>query len=282
MLYSKTDMKNKLDDNSFKIKKKFGQNFITDVNIINKIVDSSNVDKNTLVIEIGPGVGSLTYKLASTAGFVLCYEIDKDVEPILKDNLREYDNYKIIFDDFLKRDLKSDLKKYKYDRLMVVANLPYYITTPIIIKIIEECIDVDKMVFMVQKEVGDRFKAKEGSKEYNSLSIFLNYYFDVKKIADVSRNVFIPVPNVDSIVVEFSRKEKKQFVQNLDLFFKIVRDSFKQKRKTLKNNLKGYNLDIIDRVLHIYGYKLSDRAEKIPAKVFVEIANKLDNEQKCS
>ena len=282
MKYSHKEMINNLNKNSFSFKKKYGQNFIVDSNIINKIVDNSGIDSNTMVIEIGPGAGSLTYKLVQSASFVLCYEIDKDVSRILTDNLKDYNNYEIIFDDFLKRDLKSDLKKYKYDRLMVVANLPYYITTPIIIKIIEECIDVDKMVFMVQKEVGDRFKAKEGSKEYNSLSIFLNYYFDVKKIADVSRNVFIPVPNVDSIVVEFSRKEKKQFVQNLDLFFKIVRDSFKQKRKTIKNNLKGYNLDIIDRVLHIYGYKLSDRAEKIPAKVFVEIANKLDNEQKCS
>ena len=282
MKYSQKEMIEKLKENNFYFKKKFGQNFIIDSNIINKIVDNSGIDNNTMVIEIGPGAGSLTYKLVSLAKYVLCYEIDKDIEEVLIDNLKDFNNYNIIFDDFLKRDIKEDLKKYSYDKLMIIANLPYYITTPIIIKIIEDNIDVDKMIFMVQKEVGDRFKAKEGSKEYNSLSIFLNYYFDVKKIADVSRNVFIPVPNVDSIVVEFSRKEKKQFVQNLDLFFKIVRDSFKQKRKTLKNNLKGYNLDIIDRVLHIYGYKLSDRAEKIPAKVFVEIANKLDNEQKCS
>ena len=282
MLYSKTDMKNKLDDNSFKIKKKFGQNFITDVNIINKIVDSSNVDKNTLVIEIGPGVGSLTYKLASTAGFVLCYEIDKDVEPILKDNLREYDNYKIIFDDFLKRDVISDLKDYKYEKLMVIANLPYYITTPIIMKIIDDQINPDKMVFMVQKEVGDRFKAVPGTKDYNSLSIYLNYYFNIKKVMDVSRNVFMPVPNVDSIVVSFDKKKELLYVDNYDIFFKLIRDSFKYKRKTLRNNLKGYDLEVIDKVLNKNVYNLSDRAEVIPIEVFVEIANELSYKQKCA
>ena len=282
MLYSKTDMKNKLDDNSFKIKKKFGQNFITDVNIINKIVDSSNVDKNTLVIEIGPGVGSLTYKLASTAGFVLCYEIDKDVEPILKDNLREYDNYKIIFDDFLKRDVISDLKDYNYEKLMVIANLPYYITTPIIMKIIDDQINPDKMVFMVQKEVGDRFKAVPGTKDYNSLSIYLNYYFNIKKVMDVSRNVFMPVPNVDSIVVSFDKKKELLYVDNYDIFFKLIRDSFKYKRKTLRNNLKGYDLEVIDKVLNKNVYNLSDRAEVIPIKVFVEIANELSYKQKCA
>ena len=282
MLYSKTDMKNKLDDNSFKIKKKFGQNFITDVNIINKIVYSSNVDKNTLVIEIGPGVGSLTYKLASTAGFVLCYEIDKDVEPILKDNLKEYDNYKIIFDDFLKRDVISDLKDYKYEKLMVIANLPYYITTPIIMKIIDDQINPDKMVFMVQKEVGDRFKAVPGTKDYNSLSIYLNYYFNIKKVMDVSRNVFMPVPNVDSIVVSFDKKKELLYVDNYDIFFKLIRDSFKYKRKTLRNNLKGYDLEVIDKVLNKNVYNLSDRAEVIPIEVFVEIANELSYKQKCA
>ena len=282
MKYSQKEMIEKLKENNFYFKKKFGQNFIIDSNIINKIVDNSGIDNNTMVIEIGPGAGSLTYKLVSLAKYVLCYEIDKDIEEVLKDNLKDFNNYNIIFDDFLKRDIKEDLKKYSYDKLMIIANLPYYITTPIIIKIIEDNIDVDKMIFMVQKEVGDRFKAKEGSKDYNSLSIFLNYYFNIRKITDVSRNVFIPVPNVDSIVVEFSKKEKYEDVHNIDLFFKLVRDSFKQKRKTLKNNLKSYNLEVIDKVLNIYGYKLSDRAEIIPMKVFIQVATELNNEQKCS
>ena len=282
MKYSKSDMKDTLDNNSFRFKKKFGQNFITDANVINKIVDNSGVDKDTFVIEIGPGAGSLTYKLVSNAGFVLCYEIDKEVETILKSNLAGFNNYEIIFDDFLKRDVNKDLKKYKYNKLMVIANLPYYITTPIITKIIGDNINPDKMVFMVQKEVGDRFKATPGSKDYNSLSIYLNYYFDIKKIMDVSRNVFIPVPNVDSIVVEFNKKDELSYVDNKELFFKLVKDSFKFKRKTLKNNLKCYNLELIDKVMHNFGYNLSDRAEIIPINVFIEVANELSYAQKCA
>ena len=282
MKYSKSDMKLTLDENSFKFKKKFGQNFITDANVINKIVDKSGVDKETLVIEIGPGAGSLTYKLVSNAGFVLCYEIDKEVETILKSNLAGFNNYEIIFDDFLKRDVNEDLKKYKYNKLMIIANLPYYITTPIITKIIGDSINPDKMVFMVQKEVGDRFKATPGSKDYNSLSIYLNYYFDIKKVMDVSRNVFMPVPNVDSIVVELNKKDELMYVDNKKLFFKLVRDSFKYKRKTLKNNLKGYNLELVDKVMHNFGYNLSDRAEIIPINVFIEVANELSYAQKCA
>ena len=282
MKYSKSDMRNILDNNSFRFKKKFGQNFITDVNVINKIVDNSLVDNDTLVIEIGPGAGSLTYKLVSSAGFVLCYEIDKDVETILRDHLKDYFNYEIIFDDFLKRDVLNDIKNYNYKKLMVIANLPYYITTPIIMKIIDDNLSPDKMVFMVQKEVGERFKATPGTKDYNSLSIYLNYYFDIKKLMDVSRNVFMPVPNVDSIVVEFTKKEELLNVDNRELFFKLVRDSFKYKRKTLRNNLKGYNLELIEQVMHNFGYNLSDRAEIIPINVFVEIANSLSYAQKCA
>ena len=282
MKYSKIDMKTTLDNNSFKFKKKFGQNFITDANVINNIVDKSNVDKDTLVIEIGPGAGSLTYKLVQNAGFVLAYEIDKEVESILKNNLKDYSNYEIIFDDFLKRNVLNDIKKYSYKKLMIIANLPYYITTPIIMKIIDDNINPDKMVFMVQKEVGDRFKAMPGTKDYNSLSVCLNYYFDIKKLIDVSRNVFMPVPNVDSIVVEFNKKDKLLYVDNRDLFFKLVRDSFKYKRKTLRNNLKGYDLELIDKVMHNFGYNLGDRAEIIPINVFVEIANELSYTQKCA
>ena len=134
---------------------------------------------------------------------------------------------------------------------------------------------MDKLVVMVQKEVGDRFKAIPGTKDYNSLSIYLNYYFDVKKILDVSKNVFIPKPNVDSIVVEFSKKTDKLKLHNEELFFKLVKDSFVQKRKTLRNNLKGYDLEKIEEVLNKYGFDLSVRAEQLPIEVFIEIANKL-------
>ena len=273
MNYSPKKIQTNLDENEFKFKKKFGQNFITDENIINSIINSSEIDKDTMVIEVGPGAGSLTYKLCKEAKNVLCYEIDEELKEILHNNLKDYDNYEVIYKDFLKANIREDLKKYDYKKLYLVANLPYYITTPIITKIIEDNISIDKIVVMVQKEVGDRFAAKPGSKDYNSLSIFLSYYFDIKKILNVSKNVFIPKPNVDSVVVEFKKKDNKLALKNDKLFFELVRNSFTQKRKTLRNNLKGYNLDNIEETLKKYNMDLSVRAENIPIDVFVEISN---------
>ena len=275
MDYSPRKMNELLDSNDFKFKKKFGQNFIVDQNIIDKIILGSGVDKNTMVIEIGPGAGSLTYKLASSSKNILCYEIDETLKDILSSNLANFNNVDIKFGDFLNCDVLSDLKNYSYDKLYVVANLPYYITTPIIMKIIEDKVPVDKIVVMVHKEVGDRFKALPGSRDYGSLSIFLNYYFDVVKLMDISRNIFIPKPNVDSIVVEFRRKENSFSLKNEEVFFKLVRDSFRQKRKTIRNNLSGYDLDIIESVLSKYGYDLSVRAEALGIDIFVDIANNL-------
>ena len=274
MEYSPKKIKEMMELNDFNFKKKFGQNFIIDENIIDSIINKTDIDKNTLVIEIGPGAGSLTYKLAKNAKNVLCYEIDTSLEEILKNNLKEFNNIEIIYNDFLKQNIKEDIKKYTYDKLYVVANLPYYITTPILIKIIEDSIVVDKIVVMVQKEVGDRFKAKPNSKDYSSLSVYLNYYFDVKKILDVSRNVFMPKPNVDSIVVGFSKKEKIN-LKNEKLFFKLVRDSFKQKRKNLRNNLKEYDLEKINNILKKYNFDLTVRAEQLDINIFIDIANNL-------
>ena len=257
----------------FRFKKKYGQNFIVDKNIISSIVNKVDIDNETLVIEIGPGAGALTSLLGKVAKNVIAYEIDEEVKDLLEKNI--YSNTKVIYDDFLKADVLEDIKEYRYNKLYVVANLPYYITTPIIMKIIDDNIPASKMVLMVQKEVGNRFKADVGSKEYNSLSIFLNYYFDVKKIMDVSRNVFVPKPNVDSIVVMFTRKKEKLLVKNEEVFFKLIRDSFKQKRKTLKNNLAGYDLNKVLEVLERHDMDLSIRAEAIPIEVFIEIANNL-------
>lgn len=275
MEYSPKKMKELLEKNGFSLKKKFGQNFIIDENVINSIIDKSKIDKDTLVIEVGPGAGSLTYKLGISAKNVICYEIDTTLENVLKENTRDLNNVKIIYQDFLKANVLDDIKGYEYKKLYFVANLPYYITTPIIIKIIEDCIPVDKMVFMVQKEVGNRFKALPGSKEYGSLSVYLNYYFDVKKILDISRHVFMPEPNVDSIIVEFSKKKKLLAVKNEEVFFKLIRDSFTQKRKTLRNNLKGYNLEKIEEVLNRHNLDLSVRAEQLSTEIFIEIANNL-------
>lgn len=275
MEYSPKKMKELLEKNGFSLKKKFGQNFIIDENVINSIVEKSMIDKDTLVIEIGPGAGSLTYKLGKSAKNVICYEIDTTLKNVLKDNIKDLDNIEVIYQDFLKANVVEDVKEYEYKKIYFVANLPYYITTPIIIKIIEDNIPVDKMVFMVQKEVGNRFKAEPGSKDYSSLSIYLNYYFDVKKIIDVSRHVFMPEPNVDSIVVEFSKKDNVLEVKNEELFFKLIRDSFKQKRKTIRNNLKEYDLAKIEEVLERHNYNLSVRAEQLSLEIFIDIANNL-------
>ena len=277
MNYSPKVMQQKLDDENFKFKKHFGQNFIIDENIIDNIIRKSNIDNDTLVIEVGPGAGSLTCGIAKYAKNVLCYEIDKDIENVLKNNIKDFKNVDIIFSDFLKANVSEDIKKYNYKQIFLIANLPYYITTPIIMKVIDDNIDIKKIVIMVQKEVGDRFKALPKTKDYGSLTVFLNYYYNISKLMDVSRNVFLPKPNVDSIVVEFSKKEDKIKVNDEKIFFALIKDSFKQKRKTLKNNLREYNLDIIEKILLENNFSLSSRAEEIPIDVYAKIANGLSD-----
>ena len=268
MEYSPKKIQEVFNQNDFHLKKKFGQNFIIDENIINNIVDK---------FEIGPGAGSLTYKLAKQAKQVLCYEIDTTLKEILDHNLKDCPNVNIVFQDFLQANVHQELQKYSYNSLFVVANLPYYITTPIITKIIEEEIPVDKIVVMVQKEVGNRLKATPGTKDYNSLTVYLNCYFSIRKLMDVSRNVFIPKPNVDSIIVEFTRKKEPISVKNTQLFFQLIRDSFSQKRKNLRNNLKNYPLEPIEQVLQKYGLDLNVRAESLSLEIFLEIANSLED-----
>lgn len=277
MEYSPKKMKELLGKHGFFLKKKFGQNFIIDENIIDSIINKSGVDKDTLVIEIGPGAGSLTYKLALSAGNVVCYEIDTTLQSLLQENMQDCKNIEVIYQDFLLADVNSAIKKYNYNKIFVVANLPYYITTPIIVKIIEDSIPVDKMVVMVQKEVGDRFKAVPGNKDYGSLSVFLNYYFDIKKLMDVSCNVFLPKPNVDSIVVEFRKKDILPELKDKQLFFKLIKDSFAQKRKNIRNNLKQYDLSIVEAVLKEYNYDLNVRAEQLSLDIFVNLANSLSD-----
>ena len=260
-----------------KFKKKFGQNFIKDNTLIKKIVSYASIDKDSLVIEIGPGAGALTEELCLSSKYVLAYEIDLDLKDKLEELKKDNNNLEIIFDDFLKRDVIKDIKKYDYKHLYVISNLPYYITTPIINKLITDKIDVEKLVIMVQKEVASRFLAKSNSRDYSSLTVFLNYHFDIKKLFDVSRNVFVPKPNVDSSVVELKRKKDKINVKDIDFFYKLVRDSFRFKRKNIKNNLNGYNLDKIKEILEKYNLDLTVRAEDLDLDIFIEICNNLCN-----
>lgn len=260
---------------NFAFKKAFGQNFLNDHNIITNIVKGANIKENSLVIEIGPGSGALTMELAKVAKNVLCYEIDLRLESILDNNLVEFNNVDIIFADFLKRDIREDIKKYDYENIYVVANLPYYITTPIIEKIIASKINFYSITIMIQKEVGDRFCAKVGSKDYSSITVFLNYYYDLKKLFVVSRNSFIPKPNVDSIVISLITKEERLSLKNEELFFNLIRDSFRYKRKNIRNNLKNYNLEIIEKILAKYHFDLTARSEQLSLEIFVDIANNL-------
>lgn len=260
----------------FNFKKKYGQNFLKDDSIPRKIVEAANILDDTLVIEIGPGAGALTKFLATRAKQVLAYEIDDSLEEILDTNLIGLDNVCVIYDDFLKRDILKDLSNYSYSHLYVVANLPYYITTPIITGLVESGLDIEKIVVMIQKEVADRYAARVGTREYGSITVFLNYYYDIKKEFLVSRNCFVPKPNVDSIIISLNRKKDLLPLNNEKLFFELVRDSFRFKRKTLRNNLKGYNLVKIEEVLSKYHLDLSVRAEQLPLDVFVDISNNLD------
>lgn len=270
------DVKKILENNEFVFKKKFGQNFLLDENILNNIVNTANINKETLVIEVGVGAAALTRKLSLAAGHVLGYEIDTQLKGPLKEILSSYNNIDIIFDDFLKRNLRQDLEKYNYENIVVVANLPYYITTPIITKFIEEKIPVNKIVVMVQNEVANRFAAKPNSKDYNSLSVFVNYYFNVSKAFVVSRNVFYPRPNVDSAIIVFEKKTKKINLLCEEHFFKLVKQAFTQKRKNLRNNLKNYDLDKLDNILKMIGKDLTVRAENLTIDDFVFISNELN------
>ena len=258
-----------------KFKKKFGQNFLKDTNTVKRIVDVSGVDSNSLVIEVGPGGAILTRELASVAKKVLAYEIDTDLADELAKRLNGFDNVDVLFQDFLDSNLISDVANYEYDKLYFVSNVPYYITTPIIIKLIKSGLKFEKIMMMVQKEVGDRFTTSPGNRDYGSITVLLNYYFEVKKEFFVSRKQFVPEPNVDSLIVSFSERKEKLPLKDVDFFEKILKDSFQFKRKNIKNNLKNYNLNIVEAVLKEHGYDLTVRAEMLDVSIFVELANAL-------
>ena len=258
-----------------KFKKKFGQNFLKDLSVVRRIVSVSGADKDSLVIEVGPGGAIMTKELASVAKNVIAYEIDTDLAPELEGKLCDYDNVYVVFQDFLEADLDLDISNYSYKKLFFVSNVPYYITTPILLKLIKSKISFDNIVLMVQKEVGDRFSTSPGSREYGSITVLLNYFYEIKKEFNVSRKKFVPEPNVDSVVVSFHERKKKLSVKNFDFFEKIVHDSFQFKRKTLKNNLKKYDLKKVQAVLEKYGFDLNVRAEMLDVEVFVAISNSL-------
>ena len=222
-------------------KKSLGQNFIIDTNILRNIVQTASVDKNTTVIEVGPGIGALTEQIAKEAKEVFAFEIDDRLLSVLDDTLSPYDNVTVFHQDILEVDFEQFKTDYLSDtsRLVVIANLPYYITTPIIMHLIESSLPVEEMVLMMQKEVASRLEAKPSTKAYGSLSIAIQYYMEVEVAFTVPRTVFMPQPNVDSAIIRLRTLENPPvMVKDENLFFKIVRASFVQRRKTIWNNLR--------------------------------------------
>lgn len=268
---------------NFHIKKKYGQNFLTDQNILRNITEVASIDKETLVVEIGPGFGSMTELLLQKAKKVLAYEIDKDLIPILEDNFGN-ENLILINDDILKRNIDEDIRNIndEFSNVVLVANLPYYITTPIIMQVLEQSNLVKELVVMMQLEVARRFTSKPSTKDYNSLSVVIQFKTDSSIAIKVPKTVFVPVPNVDSAVVHMKVKDViEPLPSDLDVFFRLVRASFKQRRKTLVNNLSsGFNLskDEIKELLVECNFSESVRAEKLTVEDFVELSNKFNRD----
>lgn len=264
----------------FNFQKKFGQNFLIDEHVIQKIINGAQVTKDDFVLEIGPGIGTMTQYLAEAAREVAAVEIDKKLIPILGETLSEYDNVTIINEDILKVDIRAlALEKNEGRPIKVVANLPYYITTPIIMGLFESHVPIDNITVMVQKEVADRMKVGPGSKDYGALSLAVQYYAKPYLVANVPANCFIPRPNVDSAVIRLTRHESPAVeVENEALMFNMIRASFNQRRKTLQNGLKNSGLfpvskEEIIEVIKEAGLPETVRGEALTLEQFARLSN---------
>lgn len=257
-------------------KKKFGQNFLQDKNIINNIIEEANIDSNTLVIEIGPGTGALTRHLVLKAGYLIAYEIDTDLVPLLEEEFKDK-QFKVVNQDILTVNLEEEISKYKdkYSNVVIVGNLPYYITTPIILGLLEKNLDVKAYVFMVQLEVAERLTAIKGGKEYNALSVLINYKTKASKCFNVSPNAFKPVPGVWSAVIKMVPREYHIKPKNEKFFLELNRAIFKQRRKTLANNLQNFNIkkDKINEALKKLDLKPTCRSEELSVEEIIKLSD---------
>lgn len=266
---------------SFAFQKKFGQNFLIDSNILESIVSAADITKDDFVLEIGPGIGTMTQYLCEAARQVVAVEIDKMLIPILKDTLSEYDNVEVINQDVLKLDIKALAQEKNNGKpIKVVANLPYYITTPIIMGLFESKVPIESIIIMVQKEVADRMQTGPGSKDYGALSLAVQYYADAKVQLNVSASCFMPRPNVDSAVIKLTAHEKPVVDVDETLMFKVIRASFNQRRKTLVNGLKNsseldYTKEEIVQAIKAIGKEENIRGEKLTLEEFAALSNSL-------
>lgn len=278
-----------LEKYGFSFKKSLGQNFLIDTNVLNRIVDFAEMSSETAAIEIGPGIGALTEQLAKRAKKVIAFEIDQRLLPILAETLEPYDNVKIIHSDVLKANVRQIVEEEfePNQDIMVVANLPYYVTTPILFKLLEEQLPIRGIVVMLQKEVADRIAAAPGTKDYGSLSIALQYYTEAETVMIVPRTVFVPQPNVDSAVIRLTKREEPAVtVQDEAFFFEVVRASFAQRRKTLMNNLVN-NLqgipkdkDLLEQMLQEAGIDPKRRGETLTIEEFGRLSDALYNQKR--
>ena len=263
-------------------KKSFGQNFIIEGGIVEKIARNCNCD-DVAVIEIGPGIGALTEQLAKRAKKVVCYEIDERLKDVLDYSLAEYDNVEVIFEDFLNINLLEKVNELNnhYQRVVICANLPYYITTPILFKIFESKADVDNITVVMQKEVADRFLAKVDTKDYNALSIIASVYYNCKSVMKVSRTIFNPRPNIDSTVIQFYKQENAIEIKDEQGLFLLIKGCFKQRRKTIYNNYREFlqDKDNATHDLEKANIALSARAETCTLDDFIKLKGVKDERE---
>ena len=260
--------------------KNLGQNFLVNDDAVTGIVDAANVSKDDLIIEIGPGLGTLTKELLDRAGKVICIELDKRMIEILNDRFSMYDNFKVLNDDVLKVNLKELIAEEKVKTTKIVANLPYYITTPIIMKLLEERLDIETITVMIQKEVADRLVTEPGTGDTGAITYAIHYYTNPKRVLEVPNTAFIPEPKVDSTVINLEAlKEPKVAVKNEEKLFEIIKTAFMQKRKTLLNALANSNKygskEQIDKTLELLGIDNRVRPEKLTLEEFAKIADEI-------
>lgn len=278
-LYAPSTIREVKEQYGFKLSKSLGQNFLTDKNIIDKIIDATEITEEDFVIEIGPGIGVLTKEAAQLAKKVTAVEIDRNLIPILRDTLKAFDHVEIINEDILKVDLHKIIAEADCGKTKIIGNLPYYITTPIIMALLEQHVPCDSITIMMQKEVADRIKAQPGTKAYGALSAAVQYYCTVTTVAAVPKEVFYPVPKVDSAVLRLDiRKEKPVALVDEKLFFRCIKAGFGQRRKTLSNSLSqlgDFTKEEIRGCLVETGIDEKRRAETLSLDEFAAIANNL-------
>ena len=272
-----------LQKHEFQFKKKFGQNFLIDPHVLDKIVDAAQITKDDFVLEIGPGIGTLTQYLCENARQVLAVEIDDKLIPILKETLQPYDNVEVLHGDILKQDIQQIADTYNDGKpIKVVANLPYYITTPIIMELFESHVPLANVAVMVQKEVADRMKAEPGTKDYGALSLAVQYYAKPYIAAFVPPNCFMPRPNVGSAVIRLDCLARVPVeVHNEKLMFRLIRASFNQRRKTLQNGIANsaelsFTKEQAARAIEQAGFDVRIRGEKLGLEEFARLADELE------